>query len=69
MVAPITIGDDVWIAAHCVIVRGVHIGSGAVVAAMSVVREDVPRHAVVVGVAAQVKGSRAPADAGGPLSG
>lgn len=55
---PITIEDDTWIAAHCVVLRGVRIGSGAVVGAMSVVREDVPGKAVVAGVPAQVRRSR-----------
>ena len=40
--APITVGDDVWIAANVVVLPGVTIGTGAVVAAGSIVREDVP---------------------------
>lgn len=56
--SPITIAGNVWIAAHCVVLRGVHIGPGAVVAAMSVVREDVPRGAVVAGAPARVRRSR-----------
>lgn len=61
VVAPITIANNVWIAAHCVILRGVRIGSGVVVAAMSVVREDVPDNVVVAGAPAEVKRSRVPA--------
>lgn len=56
---PITISDDVWIAAHCVVLRGVRIASGVVVAAMSVVRDDLPGEVVAAGVPAQVKRDRA----------
>lgn len=49
----IVIEDDVWIAANCVILKGVHIGKGAVVAAGSVVTKDVPPYAVVAGVPAR----------------
>jgi acetyltransferase-like isoleucine patch superfamily enzyme len=58
LTGPITIEDDTWIAAHCVVLRGVRIGTGAVVGAMSVVREDVPAKAVVAGVPAQVRRNR-----------
>jgi len=51
--SPITIGDDVWIGAHCVILRGVTIGKGAVVGANSVVVHDVPEYTVVAGVPAR----------------
>jgi acetyltransferase-like isoleucine patch superfamily enzyme len=46
---PITIGDDVWIAAGVTILRGVTIGQGAVVAAGSVVTRDVPAGTIVAG--------------------
>jgi acetyltransferase-like isoleucine patch superfamily enzyme len=48
-IAPVRIGDDVWIGAHSVILRGVTIGDGAVVAARSVVTRDVPAGMVVGG--------------------
>ncbi|NQT17521.1 MAG: acyltransferase [Planctomycetes bacterium] len=51
---PIVIGDDVWIGANCLILAGVSIGEGAVVAGGSVVTKDVPRFAVVGGVPARV---------------
>jgi maltose O-acetyltransferase len=35
--APITIGDDVWIGAHAIILKGVALGDGCVVAAGAVV--------------------------------
>ena len=52
--APIRVGDDVWIGASCVILKGVTVGSGAVVGAGSVVTRDVPERAVVAGNPAQV---------------
>ncbi len=50
---PIVIEDDVWIASNSVILKGVHIGKGAVVAAGSVVTKDVPPYTVVAGVPAR----------------
>jgi len=50
---PITIGDDCWIAQSAVILAGVTIGNGAVVAAGAVVRADVPAGAIVAGVPAR----------------
>jgi tetrahydrodipicolinate N-succinyltransferase len=52
---PIRIGRDVWLGANAVILAGVSIGDGAVVAAGAVVREDVPAYAVVAGVPATVR--------------
>jgi acetyltransferase-like isoleucine patch superfamily enzyme len=52
---PITIGNDVWLGAHCVILRGVKVGDGAVVAAGAVVIEDVPPRTVVAGIPAVPK--------------
>lgn len=48
------IGNDVFIAANAVILAGVKIGDGAVVAAGSVVTRDVPPYAIVGGVPAHV---------------
>lgn len=45
----VTIGTDVWIGAAAVILSGVHIGSFAIVAAGSVVTNDIPEFAVVAG--------------------
>lgn len=46
---PIHIGDDVWICADAFLGPGVSVGDGAVVAARSVVVEDVPPWVVVAG--------------------
>lgn len=46
---PITIEDDAWLGAGCVILPGVRIGRGAVVGANSVVSQDVPPLHVVAG--------------------
>lgn len=51
---PVTIGNDVWIAAGAVITRGVAIGDGAVVGANAVVTKDVPPYAIVAGSPARV---------------
>lgn len=54
------IGHDVWIGHGAFILPGVTIGTGAVIAAMSVVTKDVPPYAVVAGSPAQVKRLRFP---------
>lgn len=50
----ITIADDVWIGYGSVILSGVRVGQGAVVAAGAVVTKDVPPYAIVGGVPAKV---------------
>lgn len=50
----ITIGNDVWIGARAMVLGGVKIGDGAVIAAGAVVTRDVPPYAVVGGVPAKV---------------
>jgi len=55
---PVVIGGDCWICSHAVILKGVTIGDGAVVAAGAVVNEDVPPYAIVAGVPARVVGDR-----------
>lgn len=52
--APIAIGDEVWIGAGAVVLPGVSIGEGSVVAAGAVVTADVPPGVVVGGVPARV---------------
>ena len=50
----VVIGDDVWIGARVIILKGVHVGKGAVLAAGAVVSKDVPEYAIVGGVPAKV---------------
>ncbi len=50
----INIEDDVWIGAHAVILNGVTVGRGAIVAAGAVVTKNVPAYAVVAGSPARV---------------
>jgi len=45
----VTIGDDVWIGGHVIILPGITIGKGAIIGAGSVVTRDVPDYAVVGG--------------------
>ena len=46
---PVKIGDDAWIGACAMILRGVSIGKGGVVAAGAVVTKDVPEYSIVAG--------------------
>lgn len=48
------IGHDVWIGAGAQIKRGIKIGTGAVIAARSVVTKDVPPYAIVGGIPAKI---------------
>ena len=50
----IEIGNDVWIGARAIILDGVIIGNGVIVAAGSVVTKDIPCYAVVAGVPAKI---------------
>jgi maltose O-acetyltransferase len=52
--APVRIGDDVWISHGALIEPGVTIGSGAVVAAGSVVTCDVPERMMALGNPARI---------------
>lgn len=52
--SPITIGNDVWIAANVKIKQGVTIGDGAVLATECFVTKDVPPYAVVGGNPAKI---------------
>jgi len=52
--APIQIGDRVWIGVRAMILKGITIGDGAVVAAGAVVSSDVPARSLVAGVPAKV---------------
>ena len=58
----IVIGNDVWIGYEAVIMAGVRIGDGAVIAARAVVTRDVPPYTIVGGVPARVIRRRFDAD-------
>ena len=45
----IEVGDDVWIADGVLVLSGVKIGQGAIIAARSVVTKDVPPYAIWMG--------------------
>ena len=49
LIAPVSIGDQVFIGARAIILKGVSVGCGSVVAAGSVVSRDVPTKTVVAG--------------------
>ena len=52
--APVIIGKDAWLGANCIILPGVTIGDGAIVAAGSVVTKDVPTNVLVGGIPAKI---------------
>lgn len=51
---PIMIGNHVWIGLNAMVLKGVTIGDGAIVAAGAVVTKDVPANTIVAGVPAKV---------------
>lgn len=53
-VAPVTIGDKVWIGFNVIVLKGVTIGEGAVIGAGSVVTRAVPAWTVAAGNPARV---------------
>ena len=50
----VTVGNDVWIGAESLLMDGIKIGNGAIVAARSVVTKDVPPYAIVGGTPARI---------------
>jgi acetyltransferase-like isoleucine patch superfamily enzyme len=48
------IGNNVWIGSRAMVLKGVEIGTGAVVAPMTIVTKDVPANCVVAGIPAKV---------------
>lgn len=52
---PITIGNNVWIGAGCIILAGVEIGDNTVIGAGSVVTKSMPSNVVAVGVPCKIK--------------
>jgi maltose O-acetyltransferase len=58
VLAPVTIGDHAWIGSRALILPGVTVGEGAVIAAGAVVTSNVAPFAVVAGVPARPIGTR-----------
>jgi acetyltransferase-like isoleucine patch superfamily enzyme len=46
---PVKIGDDAWIGACAMVLRGVSVGKGGIIAAGAVVTKDVPAYSIVAG--------------------
>jgi acetyltransferase-like isoleucine patch superfamily enzyme len=57
---PVRIADDAWIGACAIIMRGVSVGQGGIVAAGAVVTKDVPAYSIVAGNPAVVVRELAP---------
>lgn len=55
---PVTIGNDVWIGARAIILPGIFIGDGAVIAAGAIVTKNVEAYAIVGGNPARIIKSR-----------
>lgn len=53
-VAPVTIGNGVWIGTGAVVTKGVTIGDGAIIGANSVVTKDIPPFTIAAGMPARV---------------
>jgi maltose O-acetyltransferase len=53
---PVHVGDHVWIAGDCTVLRGVSIGDHSVVGTRSIVTRDVPSHTLAFGSPAQPRG-------------
>ncbi len=64
--AAITIEDDAWLGVGAIVLKGVHIGRGAIVGAGAVVTHDVPAYTIVAGNPARSIG-RAERGPAGPL--
>lgn len=52
--APVVIGDNVWLGSRVMILKGVTIGDGSVIAAGSVVVKNIPARALAAGTPAQL---------------
>lgn len=54
----IVIGNDVWLGTRAIVLPGISIGDGAIIAAGAVVKDDVPAMAIVAGSPARIVGQR-----------
>ncbi len=56
--APVEIGEYAWICSRSIILPGIKVGKGAVVASGAIVTKDVPPYTIVGGIPAKVIGHR-----------
>lgn len=54
IIEAVDIGCDVWIGARVIILPGIHVGNGSIIAAGAVVTKDVPAYSIVGGVPAKI---------------
>ncbi len=54
----VIIDDDVWVGSGAIILKGVRVGRGSIIAAGAVVNKDVPPYSIVGGVPARKIGTR-----------
>lgn len=52
--SPVHIGKSAWLGCHVIVLKGVHIGEGAIIGAGSVVTRDIPAYCIAVGNPARV---------------
>lgn len=56
----VEIGNDVWIGANAVVLKGITVGNGVIIGASAVVTKNVPDYAIVVGNPAKILRYRYP---------
>ena len=54
-VEKVSIGNDVWLAANATVLKGSRISDGAIIGAKGLVKGEIPKNAIAVGVPANVK--------------
>lgn len=54
LLQPATLGHDVWIGRGAMVLEGVQVGTGAIIATRALVTRDVPPYAIVAGVPAKI---------------
>ncbi len=55
---PVIVESDVWIGQNAIVMPGLTIGHGSIVAAGAVVTRDVPPYSIVAGIPARIIGNR-----------
>ena len=54
LVAPVRIGNNVWLGEGVCVLKGVHIGDNSIIGAASVVNKSIPPNSIAVGIPAKV---------------